>query len=87
MIQNGVVPGGGEKKFNITQNGAYQLFPNDAFAGEILTSASIEKPRGWSVMTAQDMQDVPIGTRTAPGGSSTMFYFVMPAEDVIVTIV
>lgn len=87
MIQNGVVSGGGEKKFNITQNGAYQLFPNDAFAGEILTSTSIEKPGGWLVMTAQNMQDVPIGTRTAPGGSSTMFYFVMPAEDVIVTIV
>ena len=46
MIQNGVVSGGGEKKFNITQNGTYQLFPNDAFAGEILTSTSIEKPGG-----------------------------------------
>ena len=86
MIQNGVVSGGGEKKFNITQNGAYQLFPNDAFAGEILTSTSIEKPGGWSVMTAQDMQDVPIGTRDAPG-LGMEFYFVMPAEDVIVTIV
>lgn len=86
MIQNGVVPGGGEKKFNITQNGPYQLFPNDAFAGEILTSASIEKPGGWSVMTAQDMQDVPIGTRSVPG-LGMEFYFVMPAEDVIVTIV
>lgn len=85
MIQNGVVPGGGEKKFNITQNGSYQLFPNDAFAGEILTSASIEKPRDWSVMTAQDMQDVPIGTRSVPG-LAMEFYFVMPAEDVIVTI-
>lgn len=86
MIQNGVVSGGGEKKFNITQNGAYQLFPNDAFAGEILTSTNIEKPGGWSVMTAQDMQDVPIGTRDAPG-LGMEFYFVMPAEDVIVTIV
>lgn len=86
MIQNGVVPGGGEKKFNITQNGVYQLFPNDAFAGEILTSASIEKSVGWSVMTAQDMQDVPIGTRNVPG-LGMEFYFVMPAEDVIVTIV
>lgn len=86
MIQNGVVPGGGEKKFNITQNGLYQLFPNDAFAGEILTSASIEKPWGWSVITAQDMQDVPIGTRNVPG-LGMEFYFVMPAEDVIVTIV
>lgn len=86
MIQNGVVSGGGEKKFNITQNGPYQLFPNDAFAGEILTSASIEKPGGWSVMTAQDMQDVPIGTRSVPG-LGMEFYFVMPAEDVIVTIV
>ena len=86
MIQNGVVSGGGEKKFNITQNGAYQLFPNDAFAGEILTSTSIEKPGGWLVMTAQDMQDVPIGTRNAPG-LGMEFYFVMPAEDVIVTIV
>lgn len=86
MIQNGVVSGGGEKKFNITQNGAYQLFPNDAFAGEILTSTSAEKPGGWSVMTAQDMQDVPIGTRNAPG-LGMEFYFVMPAEDVIVTIV
>ena len=86
MMQNGVVSGGGEKKFNITQNGAYQLFPNDAFAGEILTSTSIEKPGGWSVMTAQDMQDVPIGTRDAPG-LGMEFYFVMPAEDVIVTIV
>ena len=38
------------------------------------------------LMTAQDMQDVPIGTRNAPG-LGTMFYFVMPAEDVIVTIV
>lgn len=85
MIQNGVVPGGGEKKFNITQNGAYQLFPNDAFAGEILTSDSIEKPGSWLVMTAQDMQDVPIGTRNAPG-LGMEFYFVMPAEDVIVTI-
>lgn len=85
MIQNGVVSGGGEKKFNITQNGAYQLFPNDAFAGEILTSASIETPGSWSVMTAQDMQDIPIGTRNAPG-LGMMFYFVMPAEDVIVTI-
>lgn len=86
MIQNGVVPGGGEKKFNITQNGSYQLFPNDAFAGEILTSASIEKPVGWSVMTAQDMQDVPIGTRNVHG-LGMEFYFVMPAEDIIVTIV
>lgn len=86
MIQNGVVSGGGEKKFNITQNGSYQLFPNDAFAGEILTSASIEKPGGWSVTTAQDMQDVPIGTRSVPG-LGMEFYFVMPAEDVIVTIV
>lgn len=86
MIQNGVVPGGGEKKFNITQNGAYQLFPNDAFAGEILTSASIEKPGGWLVRTAQDMQDVPIGSRSVPG-LGMEFYFVMPAEDVIVTIV
>lgn len=77
---------GGEKKFNITQNGAYQLFPNDAFAGEILTSASIEKPGDWLVMTAQDMQDVPIGTRNVPG-LGMEFYFVMPAEDVIVTIV
>lgn len=86
MIQNGVVSGGGEKKFNITQNGAYQLFPNDAFAGEILTSVSVEKPGSWTVMTAQDMQDVPIGSRDAPG-LGMEFYFVMPAEDVIVTIV
>lgn len=86
MIQNGVVSGGGEKKFNITQNGAYQLFPNDAFAGEILTSTSAEKPGGWSVTTAQDMQDVPIGSRSVPG-LGMEFYFVMPAEDVIVTIV
>ena len=86
MIQNGVMSGGGEKKFNITQNGAYQLFPNDAFAGEILTSTSTEKPGSWFVMTAQDMQDVPIGTRNAPG-LGMEFYFVMPAEDVIVTIV
>ena len=86
MIQNGVVSGGGEKKFNITQNGTYQLFPNDAFAGEILTGDSIERPQGWSVMTAQDMQDVPIGTRISSGLGMT-FYFVMPAEDVIVTIV
>lgn len=86
MIQNGVVSGGGEKKFNITQNGTYQLFPNDAFAGEILTSTNIEKPESWTVMTAQDMQNIPIGTRSAPG-SSMIFYFVMPAEDVIVTIV
>lgn len=86
MIQNGVMSGGGEKKFNITQNGAYQLFPNDAFAGEILTSTSTEKPGSWLVMTAQDMQDVPIGTRNAPG-LGMEFYFVMPAEDVIVTIV
>lgn len=85
MIQNGVVSGGGEKKFNITQNGAYQLFPNDAFAGEILTSVSIEKPGSWTVLTAQDMQDVPIRTRSAPG-LGMEFYFVMPAEDVIVTI-
>lgn len=85
MIQNGVVSGGGEKKFNITQNGAYQLFPNDAFAGEILTSTSIEKPGGWLVMTAQDMQDVPIGIRNV-SGLGMEFYFVMPAEDVIVTI-
>lgn len=85
MIQNGVVSGGGEKKFNITQNGPHQLFPNDAFAGEILTSASIEKPGSWTVVTAQDMQDVPIGTRSVPG-LGMMFYFVMPAEDVIVTI-
>lgn len=85
MIQNGVVSGGGEKKFNITQNGAYQLFPNDAFAGEILTSASVEKPGSWTVVTAQDMQDVPIGSRSVPG-LGMMFYFVMPAEDVIVTI-
>lgn len=86
MIQNGVVSGGGEKKFNITQKGTYQLFPNDAFAGEILTSTSIEKPGGWLVTTAQDMQDVPIGTRSVPG-LGMEFYFVMPAEDVIVTIV
>ena len=86
MIQNGVVSGGGEKKFNITQNGAYQLFPNDAFAGEILTSTSIEKPGGWLVTTAQGMQDVPIGSRSAPG-LGMEFYFVMPAEDVIVTII
>lgn len=86
MIQNGVVPGVGEKKFNITRNGSYQLFPNDAFAGEILTSASIENPRGWSVMTAQDMQSVPIGIRSVHG-PGTEFYFVMPAEDVIVTII
>lgn len=86
MIQNGVVSGGGEKKFNITQTGAYQLFPNDAFAGEILTSTSIENPRGWLVMTAQDRQDVPIGNRSVPG-LGTEFYFVMPAEDVIVTII
>lgn len=85
MIQNGVVSGGGEKKFNITQNGVYQLFPNDAFAGEILTSTSVEKPGSWTVTTAQDMQDVPIGSRNVPG-LGMMFYFVMPAEDVIVTI-
>lgn len=84
MIQNGVLSGGGEKKFNITQNGAYQLFPNDAFAGEILTGTITERPMSWSVITAQDMQDVPItGIRNALG---MMFYFVMPAEDVIVTI-
>lgn len=85
MIQNGVVSGGGEKKFNITQNGAYQVFPNDAFAGEILTSARIEKPGSWTVMTAQDRQDVPIGARSVPR-LGMEFYFVMPAEDVIVTI-
>ena len=86
MIHNGVVSGGEEKKFNITQNGAYQLFPNDAFAGEILTSVSSEKPGSWTVMTAQDMQDIPIGTRSAPG-LGMEFYFVMPAEDVVVTII
>lgn len=86
MIQNGVVSGGGEKKFNITQNGTYQLFPNDAFAGEILTSTSVETPSGWLVTTAQDMRDVPIGTRNVPGLGMEL-YFVMPAEDVIVTIV
>lgn len=85
MIQNGVVSGGGEKKFNITQNGGYQLFPNDAFAGEILTSTSIEKPGSLLVMTAQDMQDVPFGTSNVPG-LGMEFYFVMPAEDVEVTI-
>ena len=37
-------------------------------------------------MTAQDMQDVPIGSRSAPGLGMEL-YFVMPAEDVIVTIV
>lgn len=86
MIQNGVVFGGGEKKFNITQNGAYHLFPNDAFAGEILTGNSIERPWDWSVMTAQGKQDVPIETRSVPGLGMEL-YFVMPAEDVIVTIV
>ena len=38
------------------------------------------------LMTARDMQDVPIGTGNAPG-LGMMFYFVMPAEDIIVTIV
>lgn len=80
----GTHSGGGET-FQISQPGAYKIFPDEAIAGELVSGQLSEKPGDYSVTTAESSQDIPI-SRANIAGSLWRYYFVMPSENVIATV-
>ena len=70
-------------KYLIISEGQYDIFPDEASAGEIIIAYTYDRPSGYNARTANTSQDIPVGyTGGRPGG----YYFVMPAENVIVNL-
>lgn len=74
---------GGGGVFRIISIGTYDIFQDEAAAGEIVSGYLDEKPGGQEITTAETSRDVPVGVYYGTPGRYT---FVMPSEDVFVDI-
>lgn len=74
---------GGGGVFRIISIGIYDIFQDEAAAGEIVSGYLDEKAAGWEITTVETSRDVPVGVS---GGFPPRYTFVMPSEDVFVDI-
>lgn len=72
---------GGGGVFRIISIGNYDIFQDEAAAGEIVSGRLDEKPSGYEITTVETSRDVPVGVS---GGFPLIYTFVMPSEDVFV---
>lgn len=70
-------------KYLIISEGQYDIFPDEASAGEIIIGYTDERLGDYNARTANTSQDIPVGYT---GGRPAGYYFVMPAENVIVNL-
>lgn len=78
----GTHSGGGEV-FRIISVGVYDIFQDEAAAGEIVSGYLDERPGDYEITTVETLRDVPIGVYR---GFPSRYTFVMPSEDVHVDI-
>lgn len=78
----GTLSGGGGV-FRITSIGIYDIFQDEAAAGEIVSGYLGERPGNYEITTVETSRDVPVGVS---GRSPSRYTFVMPSEDVFVDI-
>lgn len=78
----GTLSGGGGV-FRITSIGIYDIFQDEAAAGEIVSGYLGERPENYEITTVETSRDVPVGVS---GRSPSRYTFVMPSEDVFVDI-
>lgn len=74
---------GGGGVFRIISIGAYDIFQDEAAAGEIVSGYLNERPGGYEITTVETSRDVPVGVSH---GFPNRYTFVMPSEDVSVDI-
>lgn len=74
---------GGGGVFRIISVGAYDIFQDEAAAGEIVSGYLDEIPGGYEITTVETSRDVPVGVS---GLVPKRYTFVMPSEDVHVDI-
>lgn len=72
---------GGGGVFRIISIGNFDIFQDEAAAGEIVSGRLDEKPGGYEITTVETSRDVPVGVS---GGFPRIYTFVMPSEDVFV---
>lgn len=72
---------GGGGVFRIISIGNYDIFQDEAAAGEIVSGRLDEKLSGYEITTVETSRDVPVGVS---GGFPRIYTFVMPSEDVFV---
>lgn len=72
---------GGGGVFRIISIGTYDIFQDEAAAGEIVSGRLSDKPAGWEITTVETSRDVPVGVS---GSFPPLYTFVMPSEDVFV---
>ena len=72
---------GGGGVFRIISIGNYDIFQDEAAAGEIVSGRLDVKPGGYEITTVETSRDVPVGVS---GGFPRIYTFVMPSEDVFV---
>ena len=72
---------GGGGVFRIISTGAYDIFQDEAAAGEIVSGYLDEIPGGYEITTVETSRDVPVGVSRGVG-IRQLYTFVMPSEDV-----
>lgn len=72
---------GGGGVFRIISTGTYDIFQDEAAAGEIVSGYLDEIPGSYEITTVETSRDVPVGVS---GGVQRRYTFVMPSEDVYV---
>ena len=77
---------GGGGVFRIISIGIYDIFQDEAAAGEFVSGDLDEKPGGYEITTVETSRDVPVGVSSATSTRSPRYTFVMPSEDVHVDI-
>lgn len=75
--------GAGGGVFSIISIGNYDIFQDEAAAGEIVIGYLGAKPMSWAITTVETSRDVPVGVVS---GLPMQYTFVMPSEDVFVGI-
>lgn len=86
MIHNTQYAAGGGGVFRIISVGTYDIFQDEAAAGEIVSGYLDEKPMGWEITTVETSRDVPVGVSYDTPTRFSLYTFVMPSEDVHVDI-
>lgn len=74
---------GGGGVFRIISVGSYDIFQDEAAAGEIVSGYLVEIPEDYKITTVETLRDVPIDEYH---GFPPRYAFVMPSEDVHVDI-
>ncbi len=77
---------GGGGVFRIISIGIYDIFQDEAAAGEFVSGYLDEKPGGYEITTVETSRDVPVGVSYDTPARYPQYTFVMPSEDVHVDI-